>query len=288
MFTQKKNTDISVFFYLYVMDEKHIKIQNTVINYWEKGKSDIVILFLHGNSLSKNIFINQFNSKRFRDYRLIALDLPGNGGSDRFINSKDYIQNIIPYLIEFISNLEIDRLILCGHSLGGHICFRLANYIKEKLIGICTIGTPPLSPQDFNIETPFSVHPLANLLFDDNISEKKAQEWSNIAFKEDSEYDFIIKNITEADPNFRKGMREAFTSSEQVSEIELINNINKKILLIYGSSDFTLNTEYISKVVEKKVNKSKVVYYTNSGHFPHIEEHDLFNQTLVSYIQGVI
>jgi len=270
------------------MKEKQIKIQNTNIKYWEKGTSDVAVFFIHGNSLSKSSFINQFKTEHFSNYRLIAMDLPGNGNSDRLKNSDDYIQNTLPLLIEFIGKLKINKLIICGHSLGGHISFRLAKYINNKLLGICTIGTPPLSPLDFSTETPFSFHPLANLLFNDAISKENAKEWVTTAFHKSLEVEPIIKNILEADPNFRRGMREAFTSSELENEIELINSINKKVLLAYGTFDFTLNKKYIDKIVEKKVNKNRIVYIPNSGHIPHLEEYELFNESLVSYIQEVI
>ena len=58
----------------------HIQgINFSYLEYNETGKQ--VIFFIHGNSGSTRSWDNQLDSSLFREYRLIAIDLPGHGES---------------------------------------------------------------------------------------------------------------------------------------------------------------------------------------------------------------
>src|SRR3546814_19410795 len=47
----------------------------------DSGGKGPVVLLIHGNSASSEIFCRQFASPLVQDYRLLALDLPGHGAS---------------------------------------------------------------------------------------------------------------------------------------------------------------------------------------------------------------
>ena len=89
------------------------------------------ILALHGwldNALSFSVIAPFLN-----EYRLIALDLSGQGLSDH--RSSDATYNIwddVPQLLSVVTTLELDQLAVLGHSRGAAIAVLLATALEDR------------------------------------------------------------------------------------------------------------------------------------------------------------
>lgn len=93
------------------------------IGYLESGQPDAVpILFLHGVGGGARMFGPQLDHFG-RDWRAIALDMPGYGGSTPL--PLVTIDALAGTLAGFIDELSLDRPVLVGHSLGGMVVQRL-------------------------------------------------------------------------------------------------------------------------------------------------------------------
>ncbi len=110
--------------------------ENNVASSQNKG-----LIFIHGSGSTSLIWQNQIDGLNL-DYKLIAVDLHSHGNSDKFLISEitlDLYVNVIEKLKE---SLILEKMILCGHSLGGAII--LSYYLKipidiESLI-LCATG----------------------------------------------------------------------------------------------------------------------------------------------------
>ncbi|CAK0739158.1 hypothetical protein WCLP8_1000002 [uncultured Gammaproteobacteria bacterium] len=105
------------------------------------------VLFIHGNSFSKDVFRALFSSDLVMNYRLIAIDLPGHGHSsnaadpDRVYTLPGYAES----LRQALEALSVTRVVIVGWSLGGHIAIEaLARWLN--VAGVMIIGAPPASP----------------------------------------------------------------------------------------------------------------------------------------------
>ena len=89
------------------------------------------ILALHGwldNAMSFSVIAPFLN-----EYRLIALDLSGQGLSDH--RSSDATYNIwddVPQLLSVVTTLELDQLAVLGHSRGAAIAVLLATALEDR------------------------------------------------------------------------------------------------------------------------------------------------------------
>ena len=113
-----------------------IQINNLDINYSEtyfgNENNPTTILFIHGNSLSNEYFTKQLNSNLNNHFRLIALDLPGHGNSEK---SDHYSFPLLVEVVqEFIKKKITSNFFVVGHSLGGHI----ASSLLDKSFSIFT------------------------------------------------------------------------------------------------------------------------------------------------------
>jgi pimeloyl-ACP methyl ester carboxylesterase len=84
------------------------------ICFWDSGGDGDVILFIHGNSSSKNTFQHQFESPVLEQYRKVAIDLPGHGSSEW---ASDYNQEIyFGALASVIAKLGLSEVVVVGHA----------------------------------------------------------------------------------------------------------------------------------------------------------------------------
>lgn len=126
---------------MYKKQDKFIKINGFSIRYRESGNGDPLLL-VHGISG----FLEEWEpsiEKLSKHYRVIALDLPGHGLSDK--PDIHYTLNCMTdFLNGFIIAKKLDKINLAGHSLGGAICL---NYVikypsvVKKLITINSVFT---------------------------------------------------------------------------------------------------------------------------------------------------
>jgi pimeloyl-ACP methyl ester carboxylesterase len=89
------------------------------IAYIDEGKGPKTLLFIHG--LASYALCWEYNINELKDhYRCIAIDLPGNGFSDR--GDRAYTMHFFADAVyEFIQKLELKSVCLVGHSMGGQI-----------------------------------------------------------------------------------------------------------------------------------------------------------------------
>lgn len=154
----------------------------------ENENMENTILFIHGNSASKEFFLH-LNSDLLPNFRLIKVDLPGHGESDDFsmliqeqyekdnntifknYNNFYTFAGYAQVMNKFIDNLSIDRnkLNIVGWSLGGHVAIDMTkDYHVNKII---LTGTPIQSFKDMNNAFTFLKNiPLNNDNFESNIS----------------------------------------------------------------------------------------------------------------------
>ena len=93
------------------------------------------IVFLHGSGLSHIVWSlsEQFFSNN--DFNVLSIDLPGHGNSDG--PCLDSIEKIADWLEKVFNKLNLDNLILVGHSQG---CLEiLAGFKVPKQVVFCDL-----------------------------------------------------------------------------------------------------------------------------------------------------
>ncbi|HRP89760.1 MAG TPA: alpha/beta hydrolase [Edaphocola sp.] len=113
-------------FYPQALFKKTVLKETVEIAYSDQGDKEApVILFIHG--LANCLLSWTYNVEELsKQYRCIAVDLPGNGLSSfskEYPYSMDFFANC---LNDFINNLNLKNVFLCGHSMGGQIAMTMA------------------------------------------------------------------------------------------------------------------------------------------------------------------
>jgi pimeloyl-ACP methyl ester carboxylesterase len=131
--------------------EHYINIENTRVRYVELGAGPDIVL-IHGNAGSVDDFDFRRLGSLCRNYRLIAIDRPGHGRSDRPRDSDATLPYQTHLLHETLSHLGIIRPVLVGHSWGGSLALAYAvDYPKElsAIVLLAPAAYPDGGPDQF-------------------------------------------------------------------------------------------------------------------------------------------
>lgn len=112
--------------------KKIFKADNYSISYLEKGKGPAVVL-LHGFGEDGTIFNHQLDALS-DNYHVIIPDIPGTGDSvidyNKVESDMDMLADCIKSLLDY---LQINKVVLLGHSMGGYITLSFAEKYADRL-----------------------------------------------------------------------------------------------------------------------------------------------------------
>jgi pyruvate dehydrogenase E2 component (dihydrolipoamide acetyltransferase) len=116
------------------------------LRYLALGESDSVpALLLHGFGADLNTWM--FTQPALAEARrVVALDLPGHGGSAKQLDRAD-AESLAAIVDHALNALGIERLHLVGHSMGGGIAISLALREPERVATLTLISSALLGPE---------------------------------------------------------------------------------------------------------------------------------------------
>ena len=253
-------------------------IGTLLIRYFDNNQRGSPVLLIHGLGGSLESWTNNIESFSTR-HRVIALDLPGFGLSDK--PRIDYtIDFYVNFLKKFIKKLKIIRPFLIGSSLGGHIVIKLAirnPKLVDKVVLISPAGSLPKSFKGT----------LALKRYIKIVGAKSAIEVREIL----SSIDNSIVNRTYAEALYKRislpGAKYAFISALKGSARAArynrkLEKINAKLLLIWGKNDRIIPVKFIRPFLEH--GDSRIIVFENCGHRPHVENAELFNKAVKDFL----
>ena len=114
------------------MDDK-VYFKNTGIRYKAEGSGTTIVL-LHGYLESSDIW-DKFSGELKHEFRVISIDLPGHGKSG--IVADIHTMEIMAETVNAVlDELDIDKCILIGHSMGGYVTMAFADLYLKNLSSV--------------------------------------------------------------------------------------------------------------------------------------------------------
>ena len=111
----------------------YLETKTSNLRYSDQGKGEVLIL-LHGYLEAIETF-NDFASELGKHARVICIDLPGHGKST--IKSESIsVDNMADAVNELTVELELDKVHLMGHSMGGYVALAFADKFAKKLASL--------------------------------------------------------------------------------------------------------------------------------------------------------
>ncbi len=262
----------------------------------EGGNSNNTILFIHGLasyalSWRKNIDVLS------QSFRCIAIDLPGNGFSDRgaYPYSISFFANCIYELIE---KLKLKNVCLAGHSMGGQIAmYMLINKpdIANKLV-LC-------APAGFETFTPLEKTMYQSAIgFSDYFSTEENSLKKSIYssfYHQPSQGENMINELTDimhAYPiKLYRNMIDASVKGMLNEPVyDKIKEIQQPTLILFGERDALIPNRLIHPVNTKNIAEQGAKLFPHAtlkmipqcGHFLQLEKPGIVNGYIADFVRS--
>lgn len=273
---------------------KKVQVRNLQVAMIDEGQSDQVLVLIHGlGSYAKGWTRNI--PELAKHYRVIAVDLPGYGKSD-----KGFYPYTLPFyaqaLTELLDALKIDKATFVGHSMGGQIAMVTSLLYPERVDKLVLV-----SPAGFE-------------KFTDGEG-----AWMKKAMSPEFVHDTAIRNIdTNLKANFYKLPPEAefmiteriqmrgakdfdaycYAVSKNVAAMidypmwDKLTRVKHETLIFFGDKDNLIpnsalhggSTEAIAQIGASQIPHNKLIMVPDCGHFVQFERPNVVNPAIVEFV----
>lgn len=259
------------------------------IAWMEEPADGPTVVFLHGNSSCKEIFGRQFVPPLTGKYRLIAMDLPGHGGSsDAADPDTGYsINGFARAIIAAMEGLGLTDVTIVGWSLGGHVAVEiLERWPAAKAIWIT--GTPPISGTVEDMAAGFLQSEHMALTFKPDFTDEEAALYAQETVGEGVPVeDWMVTACRRADGRFRPVMAATALSGVNADERAAVKNATKPVAVVSGAGEPFVNNAFLTGLDYGNLWDGKVHILEGTGHNPFWEVPEMLNPLLARFLDEV-
>ncbi len=268
--------------------EYRVGTKSGEISVWDSRGAGPTALFIHGNSACKEIFQKQFQSSLGRNFRLIAIDLPGHGKSDRADNPETTysLPGYADVAVEVLNQLGIEKVTIVGWSLGGHIAIDMLKR-WPGIQGIFITGTPPipLTPEGF--QKGFRPFPCLHLLGQEKFSKEEAEIFVSQGGIKTQDAPFLLEATLKADGAARAHLIASMQKGIGGNQKHIVESAEKPVAIVAGIDDTGINNDYLEKEVNANNLWKSRVHFIQGGHGVFWENPQKFNEILSDFLRDV-
>lgn len=266
---------------------KYITIGELKIAYKRVGKGETLIL-IHGITTSSFIWRNM-QPGLSKHFDVIAVDLLGCGLSSKDLSADYSIKNQASILAELIQKLELGKVHIAGHDIGGGIAQIMAVKFPQLIRDVVLINTIgynywPVQPIT-TMRTPI-FRQLAMMSLDMGMLQKLIRKG---LYKKESFTEEFRSLVWEEMAN--KKRRKSFLhfakclNNQHLMEIASeLKRIEFPVLIIRGEGDLYLNS-IISSRLEEDIPTSEILRIRTGGHFIQEDEPELLVNKITEFYQ---
>jgi len=263
-------------------DKLELTVNDLTIAYNDAGPSDApTIIFIHGFPFNKSMWAGQVEILKDR-YRLIAYDVRGHGDSEA--GKEDFaIELFVNDLLSLMDALKLDRVVLCGLSMGGYIAINAVLHYPKRFKALilsdtqCAADTPEGKAK--RMKTIESIR--------ENGVEKYAEESIKNLFAPAS-FTTKEKEIAAIKEMILKTPEQVLSKTllALAKRKETCSNLYKiKIptLILVGESD-KITPPAAAQVMHEKIQNSVLSTIAHAGHLANLEHPVEFNDQLQAFL----
>lgn len=244
------------------------------INYIDKGEGELVVL-LHGWGSNISLF-NSMIELLSKQYRVVAMDLPGFGGSDE----PKEIWNVNSYrdfVIEFLKDFGEKEITFLGHSFGGRIIIKMFDrdnlpFKIKKLILTGSAGVMPKKSAKQKIKQ--RIYKMTRKVYSSKLVTKLFPDALENLRRKNGSADYNAASPT---------MRQILVKVVNEDLTHIFPKVTPPTLLVWGKND-TATPLADGQLMEKLMPEAALVVLENSGHYAFLDEMFAFNKILASYM----
>jgi 2-hydroxy-6-oxonona-2,4-dienedioate hydrolase len=237
------------------------------------GSGPQTILFLHGLFGTPEHWRDVMEHLA-KSYRVVAPQLPIDPRPGRRADGIQGISDLSDLVEELVEELDIERPVLCGNSLGGLVSIDLCSRNQGFSRGLVLAGSAglfersPIKGLSSHPSREFVRTTVRGIVHDKNlVTDELVTHWHN--------------SITDRD-YVRFVLRVSRATRDRTVEDELAN-LNLPTLIIWGRND-SITPPSTGEEFQRRIRGSQIEFINDCGHAPNWEQPEAFARLLEGFL----
>lgn len=266
----------------FALETSHLTVGPWTWRYHRSGRGPAMIL-IHG--IGANLYCWQrLVPLLIGRFQLIAIDLPGFGGSSKSPHEHYGLDEQCQRLLDFMDALGIQEAHIVGNSMGGNIALWLARTSPERVLSV-TVIAPAANPRLMPIKISrlaWASGPLSLVL------SRPAIRWAHrrtVSRKELVDGTRVEETLKTYARN-PKAVRSFLRASEAIRDPRLPHELSKikdPVLLLWGERDLLVSKSTIDGL-ERALRKAFRHVHKTGGHHLQEDEPEWVAEKIVEFI----
>jgi pimeloyl-ACP methyl ester carboxylesterase len=259
-------------------------IHGVALHYLERGSGFPVVL-VHGWGASTFSFRHTIEALAGR-YRVIAVDLPGFGYSERDPRLEYSNTAAVEVLREFLRRLGVEHAVFIGHSMGGAIVQRLAVAAPDLVERLVLVSSPSAGER---LAPPMAraVEPIVRLI--QGVVTARPTLFRRMARRTTYDPDFVSNYVMECYmrplrlPGSAAVVRRMMRDAAKDKPVD-VTAIAAPTLLIWGEADRIVPLKQGERLHER-IRGSRLEVVDGTGHLPLEEQPEATNRLILEFLE---
>ena len=255
-----------------------MKLASTILG---KGKPLIVLHGLFG--MSDNWYTL---GKKFSSFFEVHLVDQSNHGRSPHMDEFNY-DVLSAQIAQYISDYQLEDVILLGHSMGGKTAMQLAVNQAEN---ISKLIVADISPRFYPIHHHEIISGLKKLKLEGLKTRGQADRELSNYISEIGVRQFLLKNLYWKDKNqfaFRFNLEAIANNIENVGQALGENDVYEKKTLFIAGENSSYIREEDEELILRHFPKSEIETISNAGHWLHAEQPDIFFDLVMRFTLSI-
>lgn len=247
--------------------------------------SGLPLLLVHGHPFNRSMWQPQLAHFSRSGWRVIAPDLRGYGDTT-VVAGKTPLETFARDIAQLLDHLGIARVVLGGVSMGGQIAMEFHRLFSDRLLALVLADTSAQAETE------------AGKAARDDMADRLLGE-GLASYAEEVLPKMIAPYNIEARPTVARHVLAMMRATspegaaaalrgraERHDYTEMLPRIAVPTLVLVGRDDeFTPITD--AELMHERIPNSKLAVIDGAGHLPNLEQHEVFNNLLQSFLESV-
>lgn len=263
------------------MKESFLKIGDATVYVSDSEKGEKCVVLLHGYLESLRVW-DDFVGLLTDKVRVVAIDIPGHGRSSNIapVHTMELMADVVAGVLDA---LQIDKVTLVGHSMGGYISLAFCAAYAERLEGLVLLSSSPNSDTELKRENRRREIALVKAGKKDMLA-RVAPEAGFAEMNRDSLRRYINNLVEQVHITDDEGIVALLGGMiERKDQNEMLRNSRVRQLFIMGTHDGYIPVEAAQEFIAKNP-QAKVAWLDKSGHMGFIEEPEACATALLEFV----
>ncbi|GHG89656.1 alpha/beta hydrolase [Comamonas sp. JC664] len=262
--------------------ERSVRLRTGVtLRYVEQGLPlGTPVVFLHGYTDSNHTW--DLNLRTFpRNHHVYVLDQRGHGDSTRpacCYTQQDFAADVAA----FLDAVGERSAILVGHSMGSFIAQQVALDFPQRVAGLVLVGSAPTvagNPVALEVKSIVDT-------FEGTVDPEFIRAFQESTFVRPVPASYLNRLVSESSKVPARVWQDAMDGLLAEDHSARLHRIRVPVLVVGGDQDgfFPVSEQ---RALVNALPDADFVLYTNTGHAPHAEQPQRFNQDLQRFLRSV-